>query len=283
MDSDWRKSSPGGADSYETLHSGLTVRMISTPREKLRTCGRDEQIADVLRRNSDDFDFLPVTETSEPKGRFAGLFPAAEIRKTGKVEGSISEAFYSLSEDFLIGADATILEFIQQADERPCRLVVSGPQIVGLVSLSDLHRLPVRAVLFALITGLEMTMADYIRLSLPNEDDWMNLLSTSRRQMIDEKKRKAKASDDFVETLLLAQFCDKKFILKNIYRGNRSKSALEQLLSRVENLRNNVAHANEYAATADSARNICSVVRDLILLRKEINDCESDRSAIRSA
>ena len=44
----------------------------------------------------------------------------------------------------------------------PCRLVVSGTGIVGLVTLSDLQKLPVRAVLLALLTGLEISMSEAI-------------------------------------------------------------------------------------------------------------------------
>jgi hypothetical protein len=59
----------------------------------------------------------------------------------------------ALPEENLIGADAGILSFVKGADRRGCRLVMSGAEISGLVSLSDLQKLPVRAtVLFALIT-----------------------------------------------------------------------------------------------------------------------------------
>jgi len=47
------------------------------------------------------------------------------------------------------GADASILDFVWDADTKPCRLVVSGSKIVGLASFHDLQKLPARAAPFA--------------------------------------------------------------------------------------------------------------------------------------
>jgi hypothetical protein len=65
-----------------------------------------------------------------------------------KPKGRVYEKMRHLSEANLIGADASILAFVRDADRHKCRLVVSGCEISGLVSLSDLQRLPVRAALF---------------------------------------------------------------------------------------------------------------------------------------
>ena len=66
----------------------------------------------------------------------------------------------------MIGADASIVEFVMTADKRPIRMVVSGDRVAGLVSLSDLQHLPVRAAIFTLITSLEIAMAKRI------EEEW---------------------------------------------------------------------------------------------------------------
>lgn len=100
----------------------------------------------MLDSNPDDFDFIPVLDDANDES-FVGLFHAADIRKRGISDGLVSSFYIPLAEEYLIGADASILDFVVQADSRPCRLVVSGAQIVGLVTLSDLQRLPVRAAL----------------------------------------------------------------------------------------------------------------------------------------
>jgi hypothetical protein len=59
---------PVDEDPVEALRAfeeGLTVRLISTPRERMKTCHGDEDLAAVIARNSADrFDFLPVTTDS---------------------------------------------------------------------------------------------------------------------------------------------------------------------------------------------------------------------------
>jgi len=268
----WASSAfAGTGDVFETLHSGLTVKLVSTPRHQLETCGKHEQASVVLGRNPDHFDFIPVLEDRIPQGsRFIGLFNASEARKDRKIEGPVSASYRPLTEEYLIGADASILEFVVQADSHPCRLVVSGPQIVGLVTLSDLQRLPVRAALFALITGFEMTMIDYIKAVLPEERDWMALLKPIRLEKIQAEISVARAKDAFVDTLLYTQFCDKADIVASNPPTTASKKSLERRLRAIEKLRNSVAHANEYAASPEEARDVCVVIRDLLDLRRQL-------------
>jgi hypothetical protein len=176
-------------------------------------------------------------------GRFIGMFNAADQRDR-RTLGTIWQCYAPLTEEYLIGADASILDFVLDADQRPCRLVVSGARIVGLVSLSDLQRLPVRAALFALITGFEMAMADSIRKVHSSDGDWLKFLGKSRQQKIEGEKAKSKVDDSYVDSLLFTQFCDKREIVKQQFPEER-RDPLGEALIRIEGLRNNVAHANE--------------------------------------
>jgi hypothetical protein len=195
----------------------------------------------------------------------------ASAQRERSTQGTIRGCFIPLSEEYLIGADASILDFILDADQRPCRLVVSGARIVGLVSLSDLQRLPVRATLFALITGFEITMTEFIKTKYPSESGWLEVLAARRQQKIKDEMSKAKADDGFVESLLFTQFFDKTTIVARQLPETQRKS-LEARLRRIEQLRNHVAHANDYAATAIHAKNVCEVVRDLLELRDELQE-----------
>src|SRR5205809_4231918 len=81
------------------------------------------------------------------------------------------------------------------------------------VSVSDLQRLPVRAALFAIVTQLEMTMADVVRRRFPQPDAWMGLLSQGRAEKVRENVARAKAEDTLVDRLLYTEFCDKVSII----------------------------------------------------------------------
>ena len=67
----------GSSDIFETLHFGLTVELIATPRQDLMTCETGEVIADVMPRNKEPYDFLPVIEShGDGMERIIGLFHA---------------------------------------------------------------------------------------------------------------------------------------------------------------------------------------------------------------
>lgn len=197
-------------EMFEALHAGLEVRLIATPREHLKTGRPNEFVADVVRRNTGRY--TPVVDES-PSELIIGLFHAAD-RQDGCANVRIREQFRALTEDFIIGGDTPILEFIKDADTRPCRLLVSGASIVGLVSLSDLQRFPVRAVLFALVTGFEIKMMEAVRRLYKDEAVWLAMLTPERSDKIEKEKQDAEARDAFVDTLLFAQFADKKTILE---------------------------------------------------------------------
>jgi hypothetical protein len=264
----WASSGLSGTgDVFTALHSGLTVQLISTPASSLTTCTSDEEISDVLERSPEDFDFIPVIDDNR---RFIGMFNASSQRGS-RTLATIWRYFVPLSEEYLIGADASILDFIIDADQRPCRLVVSGAKIAGLVSLSDLQKLPVRAALFALITGFEITMSEFIKKKYPEDVGWLKVLKSERQQKIRDEMSKAKADNGFVEALLFTQFFDKTTIVARLFSESQRKS-LEVKLRRIEHLRNHVAHANDYAATPSLAKNVCEVVRELLELRGELQN-----------
>lgn len=261
-----------GREIFENLHAGLEISLIATPRQDLKTCRPDESVSDVVRRNTEHYDYLPVVAQSSDQGEvIIGLFHAAHHTQDDNHGMFVRERITSISESFVIGGDASILEFIKDADTRPCRLLVSGVNIAGLVSLSDLQRFPVRAVLFALITGFEITIMEAIRRLYKDETVWLSMLKPERRAKIENEKRQAQAVDSFVNTLLFTQFSDKKTILEKNGLESRSKNELGKILNRIERLRDKIAHANEYAATRAEAKNVCETVRALLELRSEIS------------
>jgi hypothetical protein len=97
----------GTADVFQTLHSGLTVGLIATHRQELKTCKKNQSVSYVLSVNSDDFDFIPVLDDSRQEPRFIGLFPAAEVRKRGVGQELVASFYLPLAEEYLIGADAS--------------------------------------------------------------------------------------------------------------------------------------------------------------------------------
>jgi hypothetical protein len=238
--------------------------IIATPREALASCRSDATLAEVMARNHDGFDYFPVIDADQPeREQVIGLVELVPYLRGKKPEGVVNEHLWRLCEDNLIGADAGILTFVKAADQYPCRLVMSGTEISGLVSLSDLQQLPVRAALFALITHIEMTMADAIRRDCDGSDRWKRRLSKDRLDKVESKQKATIAADNDVDELLLTQFCDKTTIIRKSERFTESKGKFEHEMNEAQELRDNLAHANEYAATREEAAKVCDTVRKI--------------------
>ena len=270
----WATNSHSGAltaEKFDTLHGGLTVDLVATPRNHLLTCRVDQKVADVLEVNTEPFDFLPVEDgTNEGGIRIVGLLNAtAPALKNSREESVNPSLFLPLCENLLIGAGASILDFVLSADTQPCRLVVSGGHVSGLVGLSDMQKLPVRAALFALITGFEMVMVRAIETKLP-DDEWKKSLSLERAKKIDEQIQKSKNARDYVNSLLFTQFCDKATILRKHFNLGESKKTCDNELNKIQSLRDDLAHANQYASTQDRAKEVCATIRNLRKYREKL-------------
>lgn len=264
LDHQWAR--PGlDADTNATLQSveeGLTVQLIATTREMLKSCSADDNVADAIEHpDVERFDYLPVVTGKSKDASIIGLFHRARIiRDISLHHKTVKNLMDPLSESNLISADAGILSFLRTADTQPCRLLVQGTRIMGLVSLSDIQRLPVRPVLFLLITQLELLMSRIIRQEYGNSTQWIERLSPSRQSKLNEEIDKKGKNNMMIDPILMAQFCDKRDIISENYRLVGSGKFCKEL-TRVEHLRNDLAHANDYALTPRAAQKTCEVVR----------------------
>jgi hypothetical protein len=248
----------------KSLQDRLPVALIATPRHALLTCGSDETLASVMARNEGGFDYFPVIDAAERgRERIVGLIDLVPYLRGKKLEGIVQDQMERLSEDNMIEADAGILTFVKSADRNGCRLVMSGADISGLVTLSDLQQLPVRAALFALITHLEMTMTEAIRREFDGSDEWKPRLSEGRLAGVLNKRVEAMTADTQVDDLLFTQFDDKITIIRKSSRFAGSKSAFKSEMKEARDLRDKLAHANDYATTRDAAAKVCDTVRKI--------------------
>lgn len=244
-------------DAYQ---AALPVSLIATPRREFVTCSLTEVVAEALGRNREDqFDHLPVRDAAT--GAIIGVLPVLETPP--HLHGRrVADCYRTLHEDLLIGADVGILDFIREAQQRPFRFIVDGQHIAGLVCLSDIQRLPVRAALFAMVTQLEMSMARIISFAFPGIA-WQTRLSHGRQRKLDRQLKLARSDGNQVDPLLYTQFCDKIALLKalpeNLARGLES-SHIDRWREPLEDLRNRLAHGNDLATTRDEARQVCQLV-----------------------
>jgi hypothetical protein len=252
-----------GTEAFFRAQEGLTVRTIITPRAEFRTCSPDEFLVELIEPGI-EFDFLPVERSiGERETIIVGLL-ATDIGEA--VPGERAESrMIPLDERHVVDAGMSILDFLRTADDLPCRLVVDGGRVIGLVSLSDIQRLPVRAALFGIITGLEMVMTEVISRRCP-ELSWIQRLPGKRRRAIEKRIRDAHEGDTYVDALLLADLQDKIAVLVDSHTGDKPARAIGEKLERVRQLRNDLAHAKDYASRREEGLAVCQTVRDAVTL-----------------
>lgn len=262
-------------ETFETLHRGLTVELIMTRRKDLVTCGPGQKAAAVLERNRagngarrEIYDYLPVEDGDE----IVGLFRTRRRDASPPTEDRVVETLMdSLSPKNLIGSDGTILDFLREVDDRPYRLVVSGNGISGLVTWSDLQKLPVRTALFGLITGLELEITRAIGRRYPQGEDWLMYLTPWAKKRVKRLINRAAKNDSAVDSLLFTVFWDKTSILRGIgCPGSWAESEYEEAFETIRKLRNEVAHARDYVASREDVERLQVTIHSLLSLRDQV-------------
>lgn len=234
-----------GSDILQTtragLETGLRVRHITT--YALDTCQPDDTVEDVLTKPEHlDFDCIPVRNN----GHIIGY-----IQREPDLSGRVSDQMRPIEESVLVSADLPLTQYMALIPERPFRLVLDGVMIRGIVTWSDLQKLPVRLFVFSLITHLEMVMAQCIQDHYPVEV-WLQKISSGRRARIDDKREALFKKNLEPPLIELTDFCDKRDILaKTIHPSERFIPEMKA----IEDLRNTTAHAATYAQSREAVQN----------------------------
>ncbi|HEV3074021.1 MAG TPA: hypothetical protein VHB47_06340 [Thermoanaerobaculia bacterium] len=254
-------------DALTVFQESLPVQLIATGRSEFKTCFPEEALSEVVDRNrTHGFDHLPVVSRgAQGRETVIGVLEVMSLMSGPVPDFAVDDCKEALGEQHLIGADAGILTFIRSADRHPFRFVVSGHEISGLVTLSDLQRISVRAALFAMVTHLELTMAEVIRQRSSQLEAWIGRLPKERAQKVQRKLARAKREDTYVDELLYTEFCDKVTLITKDWPFPKDRSISKKVFKKdmraLEKLRNSIAHASDFAATREAARHLCERVR----------------------
>jgi hypothetical protein len=235
--------------------------------DNLTVAFADEPIAQARARASvGRFSFLPVRDAKH--GKVIGLLEISNLPQSADEEQAARTAMQPLSGDNLIGADAPLLDFVYTADSSPCRLVLDRHEICGLVTRSDLQRLPVRAVLFALFIHFELVLTEVLRRHVRGGEKAFDLLSDKRASQARQRWEESRSAGMDRDPLEALSFADKKVIARKVDVFCLSGKQIEADLRTIEEeLRNPLAHGLSIAS--DPAR-AATLVRAAQLLRKWI-------------
>lgn len=220
MANDFRVNNLSGLDE------GLRVRHIAN--FPLIKCQADEDMEEAFRRPEyKDFDQLPITDG----GRIVGIAERAKPKVRRPLDDSV-----------LVAADNPLSNFLHTVHQQPYRLVVDGTAITGIVTWSDLLKLPVTVFAFSLIAQLELAMNGRIREKYGESTSWLDHLDEKERKQISRRLRKLQQENLVLPELELADLGHKAKVLRSLLSA---KGDFERDLLSMVSLRNDVAHAKD--------------------------------------
>ena len=185
------------------------------------------------------------------------------IRKEGKIVGYVhgedldgrpcEKALREFSDEDLVDDDVPLSEIVMGLKERNRLFVRLLGLVGGIVTKSDLLKPPVRMWLFGMITLIEMRFSAMLDRFMP-DDTWEEFLSEGRlakaKQLLEERARR----NQHLRLIDCLQFSDKGQILARHEKVReatifKSRRKFEEMIKKLEQFRNNLAHSQDIIAT----------------------------------
>ena len=242
--------------ALNAMESSFHVRLIGTFAPDLIWAPADAEAGPWLTQNCPDFDQFPVRQDDSTMGIL--------LRHSGYAGKTVRQVMQPLREGVIVSADMPISELIPQLRRSHYRLILRGGRLDGLVTQSDLLKLPVRMLLFGLISHLELCLRALVRERAP-WPKWLELLKAERRKAVCSKLedlREARFEPDPLEVSSFSDVLDVLAQQRDLGDGFRKEADLIRIL------RNDVAHAKTYI---NSAADVCQFVDRFTYIRELID------------
>ena len=224
-------------DLREIFEKGIKARHITEP-----FCSFDESaIAQDVKKFLDtkNFDVIGV--------RTNGIINGYACRRD-LTEGKLSKYFKEFDPRELLPDTTSILEVLEVIIEFNHIFVLSFGRVAGIITRGDLQKVPIRMWLFSLISLIEMQMLRIIRERFP-ENSWDKLISTGRKEKVEELFMKRKKKNEEIDLLDCLEFCDKYTIISQtediLEKLQYDKNDFCTLLKNLRKLRDNLAHVQD--------------------------------------
>ena len=193
--------------ALKAMEASFNVRLIGTFEPDLVWAPAETDAEAWLAENNPDFDQFPVGQPGDALGIL--------VRGGEQVATVVRDAMQPLRDGLVVSGDMPITDLIPQLRENHYRLILRGGRIDGLVTQSDLLKLPVRLVVFALITHLEQVMAEVVAVHWPT-DSWFGQLTENRQSKIIEKEKELRRRGMNPPRIELTEFSDKRCLCKKL-------------------------------------------------------------------
>jgi CBS domain len=238
---------PAGLDSeldsaLRAMEAGFHVRLISTFDPELICAPPEKDAADWLELNYPEFDQFPVREN----GGTIGVLLRGDKHKSR----IIREAMRPLRDGLVVSTHMPIGDLIPQLRHNHFRLVLRDHNINGLVTQSDLVKLPVRMLVFGFISHFELLLRALIR-RRHVQTEWMDALGRDGQRFDKGKLAKLKSQRLELDPLELTLFTH---ALEVLSKAQDIGNDLSADTTDIVNLRNDIAHARSFITSPEDVR-----------------------------
>lgn len=223
--------------ALSATEASFHVRLVATFEPKLVAAPADADAEKWLATNHPNFDQFPVKDG----GSTVGVL----LRQDNASGKTVRQRMRPLCEELIVSADMPLADLIPLLRENHFRLVLRNNRLDGLVTQSDLLKLPARMLLFGLITHLELCLRALIQQRKP-WPGWFDALSEGRREKIKELRGELTKSRFEPDALEFTNFSDAVRVLaKEPDLDGRFANDMHA----IKDLRNGIAHAKTFVSS----------------------------------
>lgn len=251
------------------LENGLQVQHIAT--FSLATCEPDEQVSTVFNRYP-TFDQIPVKRENQIIGVLE--------RKVDTKNGVVQDRLRRLDDSLLVAAQEPLARFLPRVKKVGfyC-LVLSADKIDGMVTRSDVLKLPVRLLAFTRLVHLESVLTEIIRCEKIDDTELLRTFSPTRQHSIRDQFRNLERQRLEPSLLDLLLFSEKRTIFNTHFSEERFDSDKE-----IVNLRNQIVHDGNFAPDEQSLFHFIELIEKvdhwIFTLRQKLNPTTDELSFI---
>lgn len=265
-------------NSYSSLRylfeNDLTVNHIAEEITAISITDSIDQAKYIMREKG--FDILGIKEN----GSIIGYVRKDDLNE-GSTLGTVTRTFQTGE---IVSETTSLIETLFLLKETERIFVLEGNNIDKLVTRADIQKVPVRLLLFGLVSLLEMNFLKIIRTYLPN-NSWEKYLSESRLKKAEVLFEDRKRKNQEIDLCDCLQFCDKREIIlsdKGLFSlfefGSKNKG--KEILRELEDLRDHIAHAQDLMNSFGFEKLISLVEKMEILLGKCENILSRDANEV---
>ena len=236
---------------HRKVQSVLTVEQIMTPRNGFLCCNLSDRISAAFDGVAEVYDAVTIVDgdASNPQADVVGVLWRKDI-KIARPLDSVASFMDERPIEAPLEHLTSMLDYARTAQAERLSFVADGTDIIGLVTIYDLERLPVRISLFQHLLYFEQRLGDAIIALAPDEGCWADF-APHKRDKIEEGIRRSASREHHGSPILGIGFTEKVEIARRLLPQELGANFKPNLLDYVAPFRNDVAHGLPFERIED--------------------------------